>query len=144
MLFGWASSYSKSRFANTAQVECGCGLVSETGPRGRNGFFWGELEEVTGCTNDVDVTDDSNQYTVDGVGDGDGADFLVDHDVDDVFDFGSGVYGDDVALHEGADGGFEASIAGVDGVKFIGHWHRKSANIAVTDHANQLAVIDNR
>src|SRR5690554_1998829 len=102
----------------------------------------GDLEEVTGCTDDVDVTDDANEEAGDAVGDGDGADFLVEHDVDDFVDFGFGVYGDDVALHEGADGGFKSSVGGVDGIEGVGEWHGEAAHVAVADHADELAVVD--
>ena len=131
-----------------AWVECGRGPVSEnvseTGPRlGDVSDIVGEgLEEFTGRTDDVDVTDDANEYSGDGVGDGDSAHFLVEHDVDDFFDFGLWANGDDVALHEGADGGFEASVGGVDGVKCVGQWHGETAHIAVADHADEFAVVD--
>lgn len=132
-----------------ACVECGCGpvseKVSETGPRVGDGSDFvveGKLEEVTGCTDDVDVTDDANEYAGDGVGDGDCANFLVDHDVDDFVDFGFGVHCNDVALHEGADGSFETSVGGVDGVKFVGHGHGESAEVAVADHADEFAFVD--
>lgn len=110
--------------------------------RGRTGRFNSGVI-IAGLADDVDIADDSDQGAREGFDDGDGTDAVVDHEIDDFGHVCFGVNGDDIALHEFADGAIKAGVFGGDGFQLGVHGEDEAAEVAIADHSDEFIALDN-